>query len=41
MKEYDKSWEDIHNAEKLKLEFYSKDYPEFIEKLKKVSGREK
>lgn len=37
IKEYDKAWSDVHKAEALK--FYV--FPEFLESLKKASGRDK
>ena len=36
-REYDKSWEDVHKVEKLG----GKVHPEFLEELKKASGRER
>lgn len=40
-REYDKAWDDINEAKALGLGTYSDFYPEFINELKQVSGRDK
>lgn len=40
-REYDKAWEDINKVKALGLKYYAESFPQFLEELKKASGREK